>query len=124
MTLGEDILRILTQAKDEIVAAMQDKGINASGRTARGFAVEQDATGMRLVLLHDETANYLSLLSDRQLSDTAGVVVKGTSDLAEKDWPTLATTFVSSRYDETIGRWRTVFSVAVGEEKFFKLATE
>ena len=56
MTLGEDILRILTQAKDEIVAAMQDKGINASGRTARGFAVEQDATGMRLVLRHDETA--------------------------------------------------------------------
>ena len=56
MTLAEDILRILTQAKDEIVAAKQDKGINASGRTARGFAVEQDATGMRLVLRHDETA--------------------------------------------------------------------
>lgn len=56
MKLGEDILRILTQARDEIVAAMQDKEINASGRTARGFAVEQFNGGFRLVLNHNETA--------------------------------------------------------------------
>lgn len=56
MTLEQDILRILNQAKDEIQANMQAKGINASGRTSRGFRVEQDADGMRLVLAHDETA--------------------------------------------------------------------
>lgn len=56
MTLEQDILRVLTQAKDEIQAAMQSKGINASGRTSRGFAVEKDADGIRLVLNHNETA--------------------------------------------------------------------
>ena len=56
MTLEQDILRVLTQAKVEIQANMQAKGINASGRTSRSFAVEQDAQGMRLVLRHDEVA--------------------------------------------------------------------
>ncbi len=112
---GVDLQRP-SNGRSNAVSALLDIAIDADPATALDFVVED--------FLHDETANYLSLLSDRQLSDTAGVVVKGTSDLAEKDWPTLATTFVSSRYDETIGRWRTVFSVAVGEEKFFKLATE
>lgn len=56
MTLEQDILRILTQAKEEIQANMASKNINASGRTSRGFRVEHDATGFRLVLAHDETA--------------------------------------------------------------------
>lgn len=56
MTLEEDILRVLTQAKAEIQANMQSKGINASGRTSRGFAVERYDGGLRLVLRHDETA--------------------------------------------------------------------
>lgn len=57
MTLEEDILRILTQAKAEIQANMQSKGINASGRTSRGFAVETYNGGIRLVLNHDEVAS-------------------------------------------------------------------
>lgn len=56
LMLEEDILRVLTEAKTEIQANMEGKGINASGRTSRGFAVEQDAEGFRLVLRHDETA--------------------------------------------------------------------
>lgn len=56
MTLQEDIIRILTQARDEIQANMQSKNINASGRTSRGFAVEPYKGGIRLVLKHEETA--------------------------------------------------------------------
>lgn len=56
MTLEQDILRVLNQAKAEIQANMASKGINASGRTSRGFKVEQYAGGIRLVLAHDETA--------------------------------------------------------------------
>lgn len=56
MTLREDILRVLNDARAEIQANMQSKGINASGRTSRGFKVEQDAGSIRLVLNHDETA--------------------------------------------------------------------
>lgn len=56
MTLQEDILRVLETAKAEIQANMASKGVNASGRTSRGFRVEKDADGMRLVLAHDETA--------------------------------------------------------------------
>lgn len=56
MTLQEDILRVLNDARAEIQANMQSKGINASGRTSRGFKVEQDAGSIRLVLNHDETA--------------------------------------------------------------------
>lgn len=54
MTLTEEILLVLTKAKEEIQANMANKGINASGRTSRGFAVEQDNEGVRLVLRHDE----------------------------------------------------------------------
>lgn len=57
MTLEEDILRVLTQAKNEIQANMASKGINASGRTSRGFAVEAYEGGIRLVLNHDEKAS-------------------------------------------------------------------
>ena len=56
MTIKEDILRVLTEAKAEIQANMESKGINASGRTSRGFAVEAYEGGLRLVLRHDETA--------------------------------------------------------------------
>lgn len=55
--LEQDILRVLTQAKAEIQANMESKGINASGRTSRGFAVEAYQGGIRLVLNHDETAS-------------------------------------------------------------------
>ena len=56
MTLEQDIIRVLTQAKDEIQANMASKRINASGRTSRGFRVEVYNGGIRLVLAHDETA--------------------------------------------------------------------
>lgn len=56
MTLEQDIIRVLQQACDEIRANMQSKGINASGRTQRGFAVEKDGDSIRLVLNHDEKA--------------------------------------------------------------------
>lgn len=53
-TLRQDIMAILEQCKAEIQANMASKGINASGRTSRAFATEQDAQGLRLVLKHDE----------------------------------------------------------------------
>lgn len=56
MTLEQDILRILTQARDEIRANMASKGVNASGRTSRGFAVEKYDKGVRLVLNNTEKA--------------------------------------------------------------------
>lgn len=57
MTLEQDLLQVLSQARDEILANMSSKHINASGRTARGFAVEKYDGGLRLVLNHDETAS-------------------------------------------------------------------
>ena len=56
MTLEQDIIRVLDQAKSEIQANMASKRINASGRTSRGFRVEVYNGGIRLVLAHDETA--------------------------------------------------------------------
>ena len=56
MTLEQDILSVLTKARNEIQANMQSKGINASGRTSRGFVVEKYDGGLRLILRHDETA--------------------------------------------------------------------
>lgn len=53
MTLEQDILRILNDLKSQIQANMADKGINASGRTSRSFAVEKAEGGYRLVLKHD-----------------------------------------------------------------------
>lgn len=49
MTLEEDIMRVLTQTRDEIRANMASKGINASGRTSASLEVQEYNGGMRLV---------------------------------------------------------------------------
>ena len=56
MELSDEIIRIIEQAKQEIQANMASKGINASGRTSRGFAVETRGGSIALVLRHNETA--------------------------------------------------------------------
>lgn len=54
--LHKDIVSVLEQCKAEIQATMAAKGINASGRTSRGFRVEEYSGGIRLVLAHEEHA--------------------------------------------------------------------
>lgn len=48
MTIEQEILRILTQARDEIRANMASKGINASGRTSASLTAERYGGGLRL----------------------------------------------------------------------------
>lgn len=61
MALSDDIVKALTQARDEIRANMDAQGINASGRTSRGFAVEVTKDGYQLVLRHDEKGSVACL---------------------------------------------------------------
>ena len=57
MDLRGEISAVLQQARAEIQANMAAKGINASGRTSRGFRVEDYDGGIRLVLAHEEFAD-------------------------------------------------------------------
>lgn len=57
MDLKKSIVTILSQAKAEIQANMAANHENASGRTSRGFRVEEYDGGVRLVLAHEEYAN-------------------------------------------------------------------
>lgn len=54
MELRKDIVSVLEQCKSEIQANMAAKGINASGRTSRGFQVLADGGSIALVLSHEE----------------------------------------------------------------------
>lgn len=56
MTLENDIVRVLTQCRDEIRANMASKGINASGRTSKAFEVRRYKGGIMLVLAGSEHA--------------------------------------------------------------------
>ena len=56
MDLHDEILAVLAQAKAEMQANMDANNENASGRTRRGFRVEEYNGGMRLVLAHEEFA--------------------------------------------------------------------
>lgn len=47
--LESDILRVLTQTRDEIRTNMQAKGVNASGRTSESIRVEVYDGGFRIV---------------------------------------------------------------------------
>ena len=52
-SLEQDIIQVLSQCRAEIQANMANKGINASGRTSRAFAITRSRTGMALILKHD-----------------------------------------------------------------------
>ena len=54
MTIEQNILQVLTRCRDEIRANMSSKGINASGRTSRGFKVVQDEQSISLILDRSE----------------------------------------------------------------------
>lgn len=57
MALNDDITQILEEAKSQIVANMASKGVNASGRTAKAFAVKKTEGGFALVLGQGDRAN-------------------------------------------------------------------
>ena len=61
MTLEQDILRILTQTRDEIRANMSAKGINASGRTSASLTAEPYAKGVRLYFKAGDVAPMQTL---------------------------------------------------------------
>ena len=53
MDLKNEILQILTEAKDEIISNIDSQGIRASGRTQKSLKVED--RGEHLVLMQDST---------------------------------------------------------------------
>lgn len=62
MTFEESIVKTLEQTREEIRANMAAKGINASGRTSRAFAVGTYQGCVRLVLKHDTRTAPLETL--------------------------------------------------------------
>lgn len=90
MELREEILAVLAQAKAEIQANMAAQRENASGRTSRGFRVEEYNGGMRLILAHEEYATIeckprgvgsvrvgVAPLQSLEIGRTGGAVPKG-----------------------------------------------
>lgn len=90
MDLHDEILAVLAQAKAEIQANMDANNENASGRTRRGFRVEEYNGGMRLVLAHEEFAQVeckpkgtgsvqvgVAPLQSLEIGRTGGAVPKG-----------------------------------------------
>ena len=74
--LDTDIIRILTQARDEIRAAMEAKNINASGRTSASIHVDAYDGGYRLVGGNDATHpvdDYPKILGTLDAYDTAPI---------------------------------------------------
>lgn len=59
MDLHEEIKAVLLQAQSEIQANMQAQNINASGRTSRGFRVDEYDEGIKLVLAHEEFTDII-----------------------------------------------------------------
>ena len=57
MTIEQNILHVLAHCRDEIRANMSSKGINASGRTSRGFKVVQDEQSISLILDRSESVS-------------------------------------------------------------------
>lgn len=56
MALNDSIVKILEDAKAQILANMQAQNVNASGRTSRAFEVRQVEGGFALLLNKGETA--------------------------------------------------------------------
>lgn len=90
MDLHDEILAVLAQAKAEIQANMDANNENASGRTRRGFRVEEYNGGMRLILAHEEFAQVeckpkgtgsvqvgVAPLQSLEIGRSAGAVPKG-----------------------------------------------
>ena len=57
----QNIAQILLQARDEIRANMQSKGINASGRTSAALQVRQNGSRIELVKVAGENAPFGTL---------------------------------------------------------------
>ena len=71
--IREAVTVVIENAKDKILLNMEQKNINASGRTARSFTVEQYENGVRLVAGDTDTAPIPTLEIGRQ----AGAVPEG-----------------------------------------------
>ena len=74
--LESDIIRVLTQTRDEIRANMEAKRINASGRTSASIRVETYDGGVRLVGGYDTThkvADYPPIKGTADAPDTAPI---------------------------------------------------
>ena len=87
-----------------------------SGNETLGFKVES-------FYRDDSGRNTLTLLSHVPLDSSCGIVVKGTSNLADK-WRTIPATIESSEYDAERGFVRTTFIAEDDKCRFFKLAIE
>lgn len=77
MTLEEDILRVLTQTRDDIRANMASKGINASGRTSASLTAEVYAKGVRLYFKAGDRAPMETL----EIGRPAGRVPRNFTDI-------------------------------------------
>lgn len=74
--IESEIIRILTQARDEIRANLEAKKINASGRTSESIRVEVTEGGFRLVGGYSTTHkidDYPSILGTLDATDTAPI---------------------------------------------------
>lgn len=71
--LEQQIIAILTQARDEMRANMQAQNINASGRTSASLRVEKYERGVRLVGGTDGTHKVSDAPSGIDAADTAPI---------------------------------------------------
>lgn len=106
MTLQEDIIRILTQARNDIQANMASKNVNASGRTSRGFKVVEYQGGVQLILSHEERTAPLATL---EIGRPAGNVPGGFTRRIIKTGAFRGKPDVSNTFKAMLVRW--------GEEK-------
>ena len=77
----QNIAQILLQARDEIRANMQAKGINASGRTSAALQVRQNGSRIELVKVAGDNAPFGTL----QYGRAKGRVPRGFYDIL-KQW--------------------------------------
>ena len=76
----KDIVDILEKAKVEIQSNLEQKGINASGRTSASFHVETYPNGARLVMGGEKTAPLQTL----EVGRPGGNVPKGFTAILEQ----------------------------------------
>ena len=75
-TLEADIIRVLSETRDKIRAAMDAKKVNASGRTSDSIRVEPYEGGIKLVGGYNTThkiEDYPAILGSLDASDTAPI---------------------------------------------------
>ena len=78
---AQNIAQILLQARDEIRANMQSKGINASGRTSAALQVRQNGSRIELVKVAGDNAPFGTL----QYGRAGGIVPRGFYEIL-KQW--------------------------------------